>query len=363
MFPTPRLQTLIERGIGEGLHIGAQVSASIDGERAIDLAVGQSRFGVAMTTDTLMIWLSASKPIGAVAIARLWERGLLGLDDPVATFIPEFAANDKSAVTIRHCLTHTAGLRAAASHWTRDSWEYTIDKICQSKLEPGWTPGEKAGYHVASTWFLLGEIVRRIDGRPYDQYVRDDIFLPLDMTDCYLAMPEHVYASYGDRMAVMQNTEGDAKPQTWDTPEVATLCKPGGSGRGPVRQLLRFYEMLLNGGSLDGVQIITPQTVEALTARHRIGMFDETFKHNMDWGLGFIPNNRWHGPDTVRYGYGPHAHYRTFGHGGHQSSVAFADPHHGLAVALTFNGTPGEAKHDRRLRETLGTIYEELGLA
>ena len=117
--------------------------------------------------------------------------------------------------------------------------------------------------------------------------------------------------------------------------------------------------MLLNGGG----EIVSPQTVEALTARARVGLFDESFKHAMDWCLGFVPNNAAYGRDTVRYGYGPHAGWRTAGHSGHQSSAAFADFGHRLAVALIFNGTPGEAAHDLRARAVLAAVYEDLGLA
>jgi CubicO group peptidase (beta-lactamase class C family) len=164
-------------------------------------------------------------------------------------------------------------------------------------------------------------------------------------------------------MGILHDTSGsEIKPAGFDTPEMAALCRPGGSGRGPVRELARFYQMLLNGGSLDGARIVSPQTVEAMTARHRVGMFDQTFKHVMDWGLGFIVNSNQYGADTVPYGYGPHASWRTFGHSGYQSSVAFADPKNELAVAIVFNGTPGEAAHDRRVRGVLRGLYEDLGL-
>jgi CubicO group peptidase (beta-lactamase class C family) len=349
--------------MADGLHIGAQLSASIRQREVITLAIGESRPGVAMTVDTLMLWLSSTKPITAVCIAQLWERGLLGLDDPVIKFIPEFAGGGKDGITIRHLLTHTAGIRAAVNNFTRDSWEITIAKICTAKIEPGWAAGKKAGYHLASTWFLLGELIRRIDGRRFEQYVREEIFLPLKMVDSWVGLPVEKYAEYGDRIGIMQNTDPAFKPpHAWDTPEMAALCKPGGNGRGPMRELVRFYQMLLNGGSLDGAKIISPQTVEAMTARHRVGMYDHTFKHIMDWGLGFIVNNEQYGPGTVRYGYGPYASWRTHGHSGHRSSVAFADPKHGLAVALVFNGTPADAVHDVRIRSVLSAIYDDLGL-
>jgi CubicO group peptidase (beta-lactamase class C family) len=353
----------LESGIASNLHIGAHASVRMNGGTVADIAIGESRPGVAMTADTLMLWLSSTKPIAAVCIAQLWERGLLGLDDRVVKFIPEFAGGGKDVITIRHLLTHTAGIRAAVNNFTRDSWEATIERICEATVEPGWVVGKKAGYHVASTWFILGELVRRIDGRAFEQYVREEIFLPLKMVDSWVGLPVEKYSEYGDRIGIMQNTDPAFKPpHAWDTPEMAALCKPGGNGRGPMRELVRFYQMLLNGGSLDGAKIISPQTVEAMTARHRVGMFDHSFKHVMDWGLGFIVNNNQYGVDTVRYGYGPHAAWRTYGHSGQKSSVAFADPKHQLAVALVFNGTPSDEAHDKRVRSVLTALYEDLEL-
>ena len=99
-----------------------------------------------------------------------------------------------------------------------------------------------------------------------------------------------------------------------------------------------------------------------MTARHRVGMYDQTFRHVVDFGLGFIVNSAMYGVDTVPYGYGPHASPRAFGHSGAQSSVGMADPEHGLVIAVAFNGMPGEARHHARIREVLAAIYEDLGL-
>jgi CubicO group peptidase (beta-lactamase class C family) len=361
MSPSDALYRNLAQGIVDGLHIGAQAYASVAGKPILDIALGESAPGIEMTPDTLMLWLSATKPITAVCVAQLWERGKLTLDDPVAKHIPEFAASAKDAITIRHLLTHTAGIRGAASNTTSDPWETTIAKICSSKLEPGWIPGKKAGYHVASTWFILGELVRRLDGRPFNQFVREEIFLPLKMPDCWIGLPPEKFADYGPRIGILQTPDPEMpRPHGWDTQAAAARCSPGGTGRGPARQLARFYEMLLNGGTLDNTKIISPQTVEAMTARHRVGMFDQTFSHIMDWCLGFIPSNNQYGIDTIRYGYSPLASWRTFGHGGNQSSVAFADPKHKLVAAVIFNGTPGDAEHDQRLRSALTTLYENL---
>jgi CubicO group peptidase (beta-lactamase class C family) len=118
--------------------------------------------------------------------------------------------------------------------------------------------------------------------------------------------------------------------------------------------------MLLHRGS---TQLISGRTIEAITARHRVGMYDHTFKHVIDWGLGFIINSNQYGAETVPYGFGRHASPGTFGHGGRQCCTGFADPEHDLAVAVIFHGSPGEEAHQTRMREVLSLLYESLGLA
>jgi len=359
----PRTTQVIQEQMAAGLHIGAQVYASLRGQVVADFALGESRPGVSMTPDTLMIWMSATKPVGAVAIAQLWECGLLALDDPVAKHIPDFAQNGKEAITIRQVLTHTAGIRWIETGWPNASWDQIIAKVNRMRVERGWVPGRTAGYSAFVTWFLLGEIVRVLDGREYATYVRQEIFEPLGMNDSWIAMPPEVYHAYGTRLGIMHKTEGGtARDLGVDTEAACTHARPAGSGHGPIRELGRFYEMLLAGGSFNGARILLPQTVEALVSRHRTGLYDQTFKHVLDWGLGFVLDSKQYGADTVPYGYGPHASPRTFGHSGMQSSCAFADPEAGLAAAIVFNGTPGEAVHDQRIRAVLGSLYEELGL-
>jgi CubicO group peptidase (beta-lactamase class C family) len=361
----PRTVELIEAGMAAGLHIGAQLYVSHRGNVIADLALGESRPGVAMTTDTLMLWMSSTKPIAAVAIAQLWEHGLLTLDDPVAKHIPEFGVNGKDRVTIRHLLTHTGGFRGVAQNWKPTPWDQIIARINQSSLEPGWVPGERAGYHIGASWFVLGELVNRISGKQFQDYVREKIFLPLGMNDSWIGMPVEQVRAYGERLGQMPVTEsGSAVPHGyWATETGVSLPRPGANGHGPIRELGQFYEAMLDAFSPNPKRsIVLPQTIEAMTARHRVGMMDVTFHHVIDWGLGFIINSYAYARETTPYSYGPHASPRTFGHSGFQSSTGFADPEHGLVVALVFNGTPGEQKHDQRMRAVLTAIYEDVGL-
>src|SRR5260221_1340254 len=108
-----RARKTIESGIEHGLHVGAQLYVSLDGKPVADLAFGMAREGVPMTSDTIMLWMSATKPITVVALAQVWERGKIALDDLVAKYIPAFGAKGKDRITIRHLLTHTGGFRAA----------------------------------------------------------------------------------------------------------------------------------------------------------------------------------------------------------------------------------------------------------
>jgi CubicO group peptidase (beta-lactamase class C family) len=351
---------VIENGIREGLHPGAQLCVARAGEVLIDEAFGQAREGVAMTRDSLTLWFSAGKPITAVAVGQLVERGFLSWDTRVSDVIPAFAQNGKEGVTLRHLLTHTVGLRNADAIDGSLSWNEQIARICELPLEENWIPGERAGYHVSGTWQLLGEIVRRVSGKPIDEFARANIFLPLGMLDSWLALTAEHANGYAERIAFVYDTSrGAVEPKhEWNSEDGLTRCRPGGSARGPVRELARFYEALLRGSE----NILQPDTVRTMTSRQRAGMFDETFQFKMDWGFGFILNSNRDG-FQMPYGYGRHASRETFGHSGNQSSCAFADPQHKLVVAWVCNGLPGERKHQQRQRAINNAIYEDLKLA
>ncbi len=361
----PHTRQAIEEGIGQRLHLGAQLYVSRHGETVIDGALGESRPGQPLSPGHLMLWLSSTKPVAAVAVAQLWERGSLDLDDPVARHIPEFAAHGKEGITLRHLLTHTAGIRLLNVGWPESPWDEVVARIADMRPEPRWVPGRKAGYHQASSWFILGEVVRRLDGRTFDHYCREAIFEPLGMHESWVGMPSTCYRDYAakDLLVPLYDTAKPALPShDWDSEARVVHSQPGGNGYGPMRELGRFYEMLLGRGRLAGRRLLLPQTVEAMTARHRVGMMDNTFHHVLDWGLGFIVNSSQYGADTVPYGYGHHASPRTFGHSGYRSSTGFADPENGLVVTLAWNGTPTAEQHEHRIRTVLDALYGDLGL-
>jgi CubicO group peptidase (beta-lactamase class C family) len=374
----PKTLALLEQGRSSLLHPGAQIYVSWRGDVLADHALGEARPGVPMQPDTLTLWLSAGKPITAVAIAQLVECGWIAFDDPVSRHLPEFAQGGKDGVTIRHLLMHTAGFRDADKLAENLPWNETITRIFATPLESGWTSGAKAGYQTLSSWFILGELIRRLDGREAGRYVRENIFEPLGMRDSWMGVPAELIVSYGDRIGLMyfsSRSECRIHP-FWNAAEDFAACRPGSGCRGPMRELGKFYEALLacagapnsdsaRAGSERGTPkaLLKPSTLRGLTTRQREGLFDHTFQHTLDLGLGFILNSNRYGPETVPYGYGRHASEATFGHSGSQSSCAFADPEHQLVVAWHCNGQPGEPRHQKRAREINSMIYEELGLA
>lgn len=307
--PLPTAVALLEQGIDDGFHTGAQLAVSRRGERVADVAVG------AVDVDTRLPWLSGTKVLTAVAVLQQWERGEVHLDDPVAAHIPEFAASGKERVTVRHVLTHTTGV---------DVDEDDLAAVCAAPLKADWVPGRRAAYRPRGPFAALAELVHLVDGRPFEEYVRDEVMGPMGIGG------------------------------SWRTGELG----PSAGATGPAHDLLRLYETLLAGGGT----VLSVPAVEAMTARHRVGLRDETFGVVIDWGLGVMVNSWQYQRRPTPYGYGDRASPRAFGHGGAQSSIAFGDPEHGLAVALVTDRMAGEKDNHRRTQPVLTAVYDDLGL-
>lgn len=361
MLALHQTRAVIEDGIDRGLHSGLQLYVSRHCETLADFAVGESAPGIPLTSDALMLWMSAGKPLTAVAILMLVERGLLTLETPISAVIPEFGVAGKSEITLLHLLTHTGGFRQAEIHWPHSTWDEAIRAVCSAEREADWQVGITAGYHVATSWYVLGELIQRLDGRTAGQFVRDEIALKLGMHDTWNGIPKDEWARYGHRIAPMYlRDKGELQSHPWHDELHCGACSPASNTRGPVRELGRFYECLLAEGQINGQRLLKPETVDLLTRRHRVGQHDRTFQHVVDFGLGVIVDSKHYGPETIPYGYGPGCSASTFGHGGSQSSLGFADPEQGIVVAYVANCRPGEGWHQRRNRQLLTALWSDL---
>ena len=365
----PRTLSLLRSGIDSGLHPGAQVYVSLDGRPIVDDAIGIARPNVAMTRDSLTLWMSAGKPVTAIAVMQLVDRGLISLDMRIAEVLPPFGVSGKEAITLRHLLTHTAGFRGPLNNFTPGTWDEILQRVYALKQEPGWVPGEKAGYHIGSSWFVLGEIVQRLTGEPFLLEIQS-LFRVGDVA--FIGLDRDTHHSYllSDRLALMYDTSKPEPTTDWpgNSEGASQLPRPGANARGPIRALGHLYESLMAGvvpevgDRWSGPWVLPELLCRQMCSRQRVGMIDHTFKQTLDWGLGVMIDSKQYAGEH-QYGFGPHASADSFGHSGNQSSCAFCDPKHRLIVAWTCNGMPGEAKHQARASAINQAIYEDLGLA
>jgi CubicO group peptidase (beta-lactamase class C family) len=336
---------VLDKGLGKQ-HDGYQLYVSLKGETLLNTAAGEAAAGVPLTTDSLMLWFSSTKPLTAAAIGQLWEQGKLTLDDPVTRFIPEFGQGGKEKATVRHLLTHRGGFPIADVGLDLSDWEATISAICAS--EAMWEPGTACGYHGTSGHEIMGEIIKRVDGRPVQRYMREQILDPLGMKDSHLGVPAELLPSLRERVSQVTIKETLLNPVTgepidmsvWNSDAYVSAVVPGGGGRGPAGDLGKFYEAMVNGGERQGSRILQPQTVETIIACHRRGMTDlilqpggmppGKYGYEYPWGLSVMLDGN---PDI-----GSRCSPRVFGHSGAMSSVGFGDPESGLACVIITNG-------------------------
>lgn len=336
-------------------HPGAQVYISRGGRAVLEYACGEARPGQPLTPDSITAWFSACKPLTAMAVALLYDRQLIGLDDPVQKYIPAFAGG-KESCTIRHVLTHQGGFAGAVTNPGARTTEEIIAEICAWPAE--YAPGAKAGYHPTGGWYVLGEIVRSVDGRAIDRFLAEELFGPLGMADSHMGMSRQTQQELEPRIALVALGKSDREPyanqamvDAFNSTEDLGRTNPSGGVRGPARDLGRFYEMLLAGGAWGGRQLIDRRTVSLFTACHRWDMPDQTLMQAaLPWGLGF----GLYGAADMHRNYSR----RVFSHSGMVSSVALGDPDRELACVVITTGLLDAMGNARRLREVTGGILE-----
>ncbi|MDY7104124.1 MAG: serine hydrolase domain-containing protein [Actinomycetota bacterium] len=260
---------------------GACVAVTIGGEPVVDLWAGVADVtsGRPWERDTIVNVYSTTKTMSFVCILMLADRGLVEINAPVATYWPEFAANGKDRIEVRHLLSHSAGL----SGWdqvltTEDLYDWEKATSLLAAQAPWWEPGTASGYHAVTQGYLLGEVVRRVDGRTIGQFFADEVAGPLG-ADFHIGLP----ASEDDRVAALVPPElstaglaaaGDiaqrtfaSAPMTGEEPATTGWRRaeiPAAGGIGNARAVARIHSALACGGSVDGVRLMEPKTVDRI---------------------------------------------------------------------------------------------------
>jgi len=332
-----RIETFLQdRYIGPGRLPCAQVKVWRRGKLAWETTLGLAdrERGTALEPDALFRIYSMTKPITSVAFMMLVEEGLVALDDPVARFIPEwanlgvFAAGTEKAgfattpparpMLMVDLLRHTSGLTYGFQQRTNIDAAYRRQKVAEdlrlgtlqefidklSHLPLEFSPGEAWNYSVSTD--VLGYLVEVISGKPFELFLAERIFQPLGMTDTGFTVPAdqaHRLTACYAAGAMGSKTVRPGAPALQDDPAKSPYLTPtrfpsGGGGLvSTADDYLRFARMLLNGGELDGQRLLSPKTLQLMTANHLPGgqdltqmsrsLFSEAGYEGVGFGLGF----------------------------------------------------------------------------
>ena len=188
-----QVQEVLDELVASGTERGIAAAAYVDGQSVVDAVAGvaDATTGHEVTPGTVFYNYSIGKGVMSTLVHQQVDAGLLGYDTRVAEVWPEFAAHGKEAVTVRHVLTHTAGVPGLPADVTVEdltSWE-TMTRALE-EAEPWWEPGTRVGYHAYTFGYLAGEVVRRVTGRPLAQVLRDDLAAAIGYPDeIFFGMP------------------------------------------------------------------------------------------------------------------------------------------------------------------------------
>jgi len=330
---------------------GAALCVQVNGETVVDLWGGTSdKDGAeAWHSDTLVNLFSCTKTFTAVAVLQLAAEGKLALDAPVARYWPEFVANGKASITVRQLLCHRAGLPALRELLPAEAlYDWPVMTAALAQERPWWEPGTAHGYAAITYGWLLGEVIRRVDGRSPGRAIVERVVAPLGL-DFHIGLSDSEFHRVA-HVARGKGNPGDAaaqrllqvtlrEPEALSTraftnppsiltstnkPEWRRMEQPAANGHGNARSLAGFYQGLLEGQLLDG------EWLDELTREHSQGD-DLTLLTPTRFGLGCMLDQPTLANAT--FGMGPGA----FGHPGAGGSVGFADPHSGVAFGFVTN--------------------------
>jgi CubicO group peptidase (beta-lactamase class C family) len=344
-FATEQFQgvrDLFDQHLAEGKDLGASVAVHHRGEVVVDIWGGycDTARTVPWGRDTIVNVWSSTKTMTFLAALMLMDRGELDFDEPVATYWPQFAANGKADVRVRHLLAHSAGL----SGWTEAlkpedlaDWERCTSALAAQA--PWWTPGSQSGYHAVTQGYLLGELVRRITGQSFGTFFRTEIAEPLgadfhiglseaDEPRVSLVVPPPLPDFSGlDPSSIMVRTlTSPALNATyphhrwWRAAEI-----PAANGHGNARSVALIQSIITNGGETAGRRFLRRESVERVFQTEADGT-DLVLGVPMRFGAGYGL-----GSETVPLG--PRACFW----GGFGGSVIIMDQDSELTVSYMMN--------------------------
>lgn len=359
-----------------GMHPAIQLCIRHHGRVVLNRAIGHGWGNaptdeadaekIPVTTDTPFCVYSAAKAITATVVHMLVERGHFALDDRVCEYLPSYTSHGKHRTTIRHVLTHSAGVPFPTGPRPdvrrADDHEYAVERL--GELRPLYRPGLVHIYHALTWGPLMREIVYAATGKEIREILATEILDPLGFRwtnfgvaerDVPLVAPSHATGRQLPPViaAVFRKAIGgtvhEIIPYT-NTPFFLSTILPSSNTVSTANELSRFMEILRRGGELDGVRVLSPETLRgAVTECRRLRPDFATGLMPLRWGTGFMLGSAKYGP------FGRNAP-AAFGHLGLVNIAVWADPERALSGGLISSGKPGRDPEAGRYGALLNEI-------
>ena len=366
-----KVKDAFARNFTEHGDVGASVAVVMNDELVVDLWGGSQDVEghTPWQQDTLINVFSTTKTMSCLALLMLASRGMVDVDAPVARYWPQFAANGKEQVLVRHLLAHTAGLPAwdvpVAGH---DLYDWDKITTLLAAQAPWWEPGWKSGYHGITQGNLVGEVVRRVDGRSVGRFFAEEIAAPLG-ADFHIGLA----AEHDHRVALvipappLQFGSGDSEQdptsiparalnprlqaeQSWEIPWRRAEI-PAAGGHGNARSVALAQAAVSHGGALRGVELLSSAMLERIFDVQAAGR-DLVLGIGVTFGVGY-------GLNSPRNPISPHA--RVCYWGGWGGSLVVNDVEAGFTLAYVMNRMGEGTVGDDRAHTLLRAMYASLG--
>jgi len=353
---------------------GAGVCVQVGGETVVDLWAGVADFERQKPWghDTLVNAYCTIKPFTAVATLMLVEQGKLELDVPVARYWPEFAQGGKDQVTLRQVLSHTSGLPALRlPNRTPTMYDWHEMAAILAAEPQWWQPGTDLGYGATTYGWILGELIRRVEGQEPCDFIREKISQPNGLEvhmgveeqhfhriagfdraegrqgDQYAVDLRKVIVNEPEHVATLAFTNPNVGPGQTSDPRWWAYRQPGVNGHGTAHGLAGFYSALLGG------RLIGPELLSEFTQEHSNGM-DRTLLRPMRYGLGCMMEQP--ADPGASFGMGS----RVFGHVGLAGPVGFADPERDVSFGFVTTTMGSHVLMDPRAKKLATLVYAAL---
>lgn len=353
------LQKLLDQLVNEDVDRGLQLAVYHHGELVIDAWSGVADEAGESPVDarTLFPVFSCTKGVFSTVMHRLVDRGLLEYDVPLVEYWPEFGVNGKDKITLRHVMSHSAGVPQIPSVLESGGladWDRTCAAIAE--LTPLWEPGKAQQYHALTMGYLMAEPARRVTGLMPDDLLRREIIEPAGIEDMHLGLP----VDFGGQVAWLEEVGPDRNEEAaniavplwlWPLHEMLNSAlgrrtpNPASNGIMSARALAKKYAALTPSG-VDGIHLLSPERIAIATQRYLV---DNDPEKSLKFAFGY----------EVNLGERPTA----FGHGGYGGAMGFVELETGLAFGFARN----RLRNVNTTVDTTGLIIkevrEQLGLA